>query len=139
MSIMQARLAAHGAKCGGRGSGGGGDLLGLLLEAWTPQQQQHGNNGETLTTDEVIDECKTFFAAGQETTATLLVWAMFLLAVHPEWQHKVREEVFREFCCTSDGDGDGEVPHADLKLVRNNQCDEHAASPYVNKHSLIHP
>ncbi|CAD6211313.1 unnamed protein product [Miscanthus lutarioriparius] len=116
MSIMQARLAADGAKCGGRGGGGAGrgDLLGLLLEAWTPQQQQHGNNGETLTTDEVIDECKTFFAAGQETTATLLVWAMFLLAVHPEWQHKVREEVFREFCCTSDGDGDGEVPHADV-------------------------
>ncbi|XP_066388050.1 cytochrome P450 709B2-like [Miscanthus floridulus] len=111
MSIMQARLAAHGAKCGGRGNGGGGDLLGLLLEAWTPQQQQHGNNGETLTTDEVIDECKTFFAAGQETTATLLVWSMFLLAVHPEWQHKVREEVVREF---STGDGDGEVPHADV-------------------------
>ncbi|CAD6203774.1 unnamed protein product [Miscanthus lutarioriparius] len=88
-----------------------GTLLGLLLEAWTPQQQQHGNNGETLTTDEVIDECKTFFAAGQETTATLLVWAMFLLAVHPEWQRKVREEVVREF---STGDGDGEVPHADV-------------------------
>ncbi|PWZ55273.1 Cytochrome P450 709B2 [Zea mays] len=113
MSIMQARLAADGAdRRGGRGGAvsGGGDLLGLLLEAWTPQPQQHGNGGETLTTDEVIDECKTFFAAGQETTATLLVWAMFLLAVHPEWQDKVREEVDREFCT---GD-DGEVPHADV-------------------------
>lgn len=122
MSIMQARLAANGAhQSGGDGDGGcGDDLLGLLLEAWTPQQ--HGNKGETLTTDEVIDECKTFFAAGQETTATLLVWAMFLLAVHPEWQDKVREEVVREFVCTGDGGGEVPVPNADvlakLKLVR---------------------
>ncbi|WVZ57055.1 hypothetical protein U9M48_007495 [Paspalum notatum var. saurae] len=119
MSIMQARLATKkggddsaSSKCGGgRGGACGDDLLGLLLEAWTPQQQQLGKNGETLTTDEVIDECKTFFAAGQETTATLLVWAMFLLAVHPHWQDKVREEVLREFCSGDDGD---EVPNADV-------------------------
>ena len=61
MSIMQARLAAKG------GGDCGNDLLGLLLEAWTPQRRA---GAETLTTDEVIDECKTFFAAGQETTAT---------------------------------------------------------------------
>lgn len=119
MSIMEARLAAKGESgCGDGGRGGacGDDLLGLLLEAWTPQQQQqqHGD-GETsrLTTDEVIDECKTFFAAGQETTATLLVWAMFLLAVHPQWQDKVREELRREFCSDGNGDGD-DVPSADV-------------------------
>ena len=111
MSIMQARLAAMS----GGGECGNGDLLGLLLEAWTPQRRA---GAETLTTDEVIDECKTFFAAGQETTATLLVWAVFLLAVHPQWQDRVREEVLREF---PDGDA-GEAPSADvlgqLKLVK---------------------
>jgi len=101
MSIMQARLAAKG------GGDCGNDLLGLLLEAWTPQRMA---GAETLTTDEVIDECKTFFAAGQETTATLLVWAVFLLAVHPQWQDRVREEVLREF---PDGDA-GEAPSADV-------------------------
>ena len=110
MSIMQARLAAKG------GGDCGNDLLGLLLEAWTPQRRA---GAETLTTDEVVDECKTFFAAGQETTATLLVWALFLLAAHPEWQDRVREEVLREF---PDG-GAGEAPGADvlgqLKLVIN--------------------
>ncbi|XP_048537272.1 cytochrome P450 709B2-like [Triticum urartu] len=110
MSIMQARLAADGAKYGRGDTGGcGDDLLGLLLEAWTPHRQVRG--GDTLTTDEVIDECKTFFAAGQETTATLLVWAMFLLAVHPQWQDKVREEVLREF---PGGDSDDVVPNADV-------------------------
>jgi len=103
MSIMQARLAAMS----GGGECGNGDLLGLLLEAWTPQRRA---GAETLTTDEVVDECKTFFAAGQETTATLLVWAMFLLAAHPEWQDRVREEVLREF---PDG-GAGEAPGADV-------------------------
>ncbi|XP_062215511.1 cytochrome P450 709B2-like [Phragmites australis] len=106
MAIMQARLAAKGDKCGGGGYGD--DLLGLLLEAWTPERQ---GSGETLTTHEVVDECKTFFAAGQETTATLLIWAMFLLAVHPQWQDKVREEVLREFCCGGD---DGKVPNAEI-------------------------
>ena len=113
MSIMQARLAAMS----GGGECGNGDLLGLLLEAWTPQRRA---GAETLTTDEVVDECKTFFAAGQETTATLLVWAMFLLSTHPQWQEKVREEVLREF--SGDGDGGVVVPNTDvlarLKHVR---------------------
>jgi cytochrome P450 family 709 len=96
MAIMQKRVAA---KCSGYGDD---DLVGLLLEAWSPEQQ--AGRGETLTTNEVIDEWKTFFAAGQETTATLLVWAMFLLSVHPQWQDKVREEVLTE--CGSGNDGE---------------------------------
>ncbi|KAL6878369.1 hypothetical protein ACP4OV_012539 [Aristida adscensionis] len=101
MSIMQARVAAKDAK---GGDGYGDDLVGLLLDAWSSERP---GNSETLSTQEVIDEFKTFFAAGQETTATLLVWAMFLLSVHPHWQEKVREEIFRE--CP-----DGELPNADV-------------------------
>uniref|UniRef100_A0ACD5XY45 Uncharacterized protein n=1 Tax=Avena sativa TaxID=4498 RepID=A0ACD5XY45_AVESA len=55
------------------------DLLGLMLEA-----RQAG--AESLTAEEMIGECKTFFAAGFDTTATLLNWAMFLLASYPRWQ-----------------------------------------------------
>jgi len=77
-AMMAARVAA--ANCGG---GYGNDLLGLLLEAWSPEpERQAGSDDDegtttTLTTGEVIDECKTFFGAGQETTATLLVWTVF--------------------------------------------------------------
>ena len=60
-----------------------------------------------------MDECKTFFFAGQDTTSHLLTWTMFLLSRYPEWQEKLREEVLRE--C-----GDA-VPNPDtvskLKLV----------------------
>ncbi|KAG2540504.1 hypothetical protein PVAP13_9NG548100 [Panicum virgatum] len=56
MSIMQARLAAKG------GGDCGNDLLGLLLEAWTPQRMA---GAETLTTDEVGD-------AGEAPSADVL-------------------------------------------------------------------
>ncbi|CAL4922853.1 unnamed protein product [Urochloa decumbens] len=103
MAIMQARVAA--AK---DGAGYGDDLFGMLLEAWSPERRGGGETRATLTTQEVVDEWKTFFFAGQETTATLLVWATFLLSVHPEWQDKVRAEVLRE--CG----GGGEVPNLDV-------------------------
>jgi cytochrome P450 len=39
-----------------------------------------------------INESITFFLAGHETTATGLSWCIYLLAKHPEWQEKIRQE-----------------------------------------------
>ncbi|XP_073290802.1 cytokinin hydroxylase [Primulina huaijiensis] len=65
------------------------DLLGLLMAGNTTEGRPKG----TLTTKELVDECKTFFFAGHETTALSLTWTLFQLALHPEWQDQLREEI----------------------------------------------
>ncbi|KAL0717212.1 hypothetical protein Bca4012_066534 [Brassica carinata] len=68
------------------------DLLDLLLVS---------NSGETkgngLTTEEIMEDCKLFYFAGQETTSVLLTWTMVLLSQHQDWQACVREEVMQVF------------------------------------------
>ena len=92
MAIIGERLAA--AK---EARGYGSDLLGLMLEA-NAAGDDGGNRQQAMSMDEIIDECKTFFFAGHDTTSHLLTWAMFLLCTHPEWQQRLREEVIRECC-----------------------------------------
>ncbi|KAL5680430.1 hypothetical protein ACJX0J_006815, partial [Zea mays] len=91
MAIIQLRVASNG-----RSSGYGNDLLGLMLEAWLTAERGGERDELSLTMDEIIDECKTFFFAGHETTSHLLTWTMFLLSVYPEWQQRLRDEVLRE-------------------------------------------
>ena len=73
----------------GRSSSYGNDLLGMLLN----EMQKKRGNGFSLNLQLIMDECKTFFFAGHETTALLLTWTVMLLASNPEWQDKVRAEV----------------------------------------------
>jgi cytochrome P450 len=63
------------------------DLLDLLLSV------RDTATGEALSDDEIRDQCATMFFAGSETTARLLFWACYLLAMDSEEQTRVREEV----------------------------------------------
>jgi len=68
-----------------------------MLEACIPTEHGGKQQQISLSMDEIIHECKTFFFAGHETTALLLTWTVFLLSVYPEWQERLRKEVLREF------------------------------------------
>ncbi|XP_076909358.1 cytochrome P450 CYP72A219-like [Bidens hawaiensis] len=69
------------------------DLLGILLDSNYKEIKQQGNTNSGLSIDEIVDECKLFYFAGQETTGNLLVWTMVLLAQHKDWQARARDEV----------------------------------------------
>jgi cytochrome P450 len=63
------------------------DLLGRMLAARDPE------TGNPMSEDKLIDNLITFLLAGHETTASTLTWALYLLALAPEWQERLAEEV----------------------------------------------
>jgi cytochrome P450 len=64
----------------------GDDLLSRLLAA------RHPESNEPMSEEKLVDNLLTFLAAGHETTAKVLTWALYLLARAPEWQEMVRNE-----------------------------------------------
>jgi cytochrome P450 len=66
------------------------DILTLLLEAQDPE------TGRGMTEMEVRANLLTFMVAGQETTANLITWVLFLLSQSDEWRERVTAEAGRE-------------------------------------------
>ena len=62
------------------------DLLDMLLDA----KYEDGNSMEE---EQLIDEILILFTAGHETTSNALTFTCQLLALHPEWQELIYEEI----------------------------------------------
>ncbi|KAG2662680.1 cytochrome P450 714D1-like [Panicum virgatum] len=84
MEMIDARMSRQGGS-----SKKQEDLLSLLLAG-----TGSGSKVMSMTRREVVDECKTFFFGGHETTALALSWTLLMLAAHPEWQEALREELY---------------------------------------------
>jgi cytochrome P450 len=84
----QLRTAVAGILARRRATGlEGDDLLARLARAQDPE------TGAPMSEKQLIDNLITFLAAGHETTAKALTWALYLLARAPEWQGRIRSEV----------------------------------------------
>lgn len=57
------------------------DILSVALE----------NGG--FSEENLVDQLMSFLAAGHETTATSLTWAIYLMCCHPEMQTRLRQEI----------------------------------------------
>ncbi|RRT83525.1 hypothetical protein B296_00001711 [Ensete ventricosum] len=103
--IRRRKESSNDEKPGGRHEK---DLLRLMINA-------SASSPGGITTGDMVEECKTFFFAGKQTTSNLLTWATVLLAMHPEWQERARAEVL-QVC------GSRNIPTrdhlAELKTVR---------------------
>ena len=88
----------------------GNDFLGSLLKAYHDSDEEN-----RLSEQDLVDECKTFYFGGQETTNSLLAWTSLVLAIHTDWQEKARKEVIEMFG-NHNPDSEG---IAKLKTVRN--------------------
>ncbi|HVU88334.1 MAG TPA: cytochrome P450 [Pirellulales bacterium] len=65
-----------------------GDLLSMLLLS-----VDHEGDGRGMSHQQVRDEAMTLLLAGHETTATTLVWTLYLLARHPQVQEQTATAV----------------------------------------------
>ena len=85
------------------------DLVGAVIAARDPI------TGVAFSRDELVDELGVFFLAGHETSASVLTWVFFLLAMQPGAVARIRAEVTQVV-----GDGPIEIEHAKrLPFVRN--------------------
>jgi cytochrome P450 len=65
-----------------------GDLLSMLLAA-------RDESGAPMSRRQIRDEALTILLAGHETTAIALTWTWYLLALHPEIDAKLHDEIVR--------------------------------------------
>ncbi|KAK9931733.1 hypothetical protein M0R45_018999 [Rubus argutus] len=69
----------------------GSDFLGLLIKT-----RHDSNDNKRISVEDLVNECKTFCFARQETI-NALTWTIFLLALHTDWQEEARKEVLEVF------------------------------------------
>ncbi|KAL5807653.1 hypothetical protein ACOSQ3_028344 [Xanthoceras sorbifolium] len=67
------------------------DLLQMILESAATDSELHQDKRKTERF--IVDNCKNIYFAGYETTALSASWTLMLLALHPQWQQRVRAEI----------------------------------------------
>lgn len=65
------------------------DLLQLIMDAAMTESSLPAKQSSK---NFIVDNCKTMYFSGHETTAVSAAWSLMLLALHPNWQDRIRSE-----------------------------------------------
>jgi cytochrome P450 len=95
-SAIDAMIAARRRLLVWRAQSAPRDILNLLLNALDADAEAQ------MTAAEVRSNILTFFAAGHETTANALSWALYLLSQSAEWTERIGTEADRELAGCAD-------------------------------------
>ncbi|XP_077563279.1 cytochrome P450 3A11-like [Haemaphysalis longicornis] len=63
------------------------------------------SSNKTLSEEEAMAQCVLFFLAGQDTTSSVISYTLYLLALHPDVQERLRKEV--DDCFATHGEHPG--------------------------------
>lgn len=64
-----------------------GDLARSVIDAVDPK------DGSRFSREEIVNQLAVFFLAGHETTASVLIWAFFTIAMRSEFKEVIRNEI----------------------------------------------
>ncbi|KAG7441876.1 cytochrome P450 [Guyanagaster necrorhizus] len=131
------------------------DMMGILLKARQAEGEGEKNSKEVvIDKKDMLHHVLTFIAAGHDTSANSLTWALYLLAKNPEVQDRLRAEV-SPFCSSNCGRPDIRkikqlqyldcVINESLRLFppipmtfRKSTKDDHLDGKFVPKGTLIY-
>lgn len=65
------------------------DLLQMILEEAMDHFASEGESRHFI-----VDNCKNIYFAGHESTSVAASWCLMLLALYPQWQTNIRNEMF---------------------------------------------
>lgn len=80
------------------------DLLQTILDGAANATTSNSNGKGSFKLEQkhemnrlIIDICKNIYFAGSESSALAVTWTLLLLALHPDWQQRVRSEIVETF------------------------------------------
>ncbi|XP_054155657.1 cytochrome P450 3A11-like [Oppia nitens] len=93
------------------------DFLQLMIDSSTDNDsngQQLNNSTGRLTENEILGQCYVFFIAGYDALVSALAYCLNELAVRPELQDRLYDEISRLF---ADTDNESTIDYNDLKRL----------------------
>ncbi|KAJ9683760.1 hypothetical protein PVL29_016316 [Vitis rotundifolia] len=93
------------------------------------------NLGQASSKRFIVDNCKSIYFAGHESTAVAASWCLMLLALHPDWQAQIRAEI-AEVCGDNMPDADSITKMKWMTMVIQETLRLYPPAAFVSREAL---